>query len=108
MESPRNILTPQGRSHHIPFFVKISGAGCFLGNAGGKIQSSEAGSLFMKRGASTLQLWPRKAFVLDPLLELSCGRWLSLFHLQVGEMDGQETNRFNILPGDSRQAVVWL
>lgn len=28
--------------------------------------------------------------------------------LQVGEMDGQETKRFSILPGDSRQVVVWL
>lgn len=34
---------------------------CFLRNSGGKVQFSEAGSPFIKRGASTLQLRSRKS-----------------------------------------------
>lgn len=52
---------------------------------------------------------PGRAFVLDYLLESSYGRWLSLFYFTC-RRDGwtRETNRFSILPGDFKQAVVWL
>ena len=82
---------------------------CVSRNSGGKVQFLEAGSPLIKRSASTIQLRPRRAFVLHHLLESSNGRWLSLVHFTSGRDEWtRETNRFSILPGDSRQAVVWL
>lgn len=89
--------------------VSLKGWLCVSRNSGGKVQFLEAGSPLIKRSASTIQLRPRRAFVLHHLLESSYGRWLSLVHFTGGRDEWtRETNRFSILSGDSRQAVVWL
>lgn len=94
---------PQKHSVSTILAEYLKGWLCVSRNSGSKVQFLEAGRPLIKRSASTIQLRPRTAFVLHHLLESSYGRWLSLVHFTGGRDEWtRETNRFSILPGDSR------
>lgn len=94
---------PQKHSISAVLVEYLKGWLCVSRNSGVKVQFLEPGSPLIKRSASTIQLGPRRAFVLHHLLESSYGRWLSLVHFTGGRDEWtRETNRFSTSPGDSR------